>query len=355
MMTVVKQFYHIIHSRLDEGLAPMANIVEGYFRMCGSDLQSACVQAAAAKESAKESASDPTLVRELIELHKRCQSFVDNQFNSHPSFERALKTAFEHVMNNDVGKLPNAEYLAAYCDRILRKGGERLSDKEVETQLANIAQLFSYLNDKDLFSEIYRNLLSKRLLNNKSANDDAEKSMISKLKLKCGAQFTSKMEGMRNDLQQGKDHIAKFAEFDKSTYNIGDIDFNVQVLTTGFWPSNVETKLELPPVMNSCVEAFTDYYNKSTEARKLNFVASLGNCTVQMKFGMKKYDLNVTTLQVSDNPVVLNIFQTLLSVSNRMAFCGGERESRFGSRARVQKCFSHVAFLSIANILLNPE
>ena len=162
-----------------------------------------------------------------------------------------------------------------------------------------MVQIFSFLNDKDLFSEIYRNHLSKRLLNNKSANDDAEKSMISKLKLKCGAQFTSKMEGMRNDLLQGKDHVSKFAEFDKSGYNIGEVDFNVQVLTTGFWPSNVETKLDLPPVMKSCVEAFTAYYDESTEARKLNFVPSLGNCTVQMMFGKKKYDLNVTTLQVS--------------------------------------------------------
>jgi cullin 1 len=277
----------------------MAIIVEQYFTQCGADLQSARQQAIAAKEDGKESASDPTLVRELIELHKRCQAFVDNQFQAHPNFQRALKTAFENVMNKDVGKLANAEYLAAYCDRILKKGGERLSDKEVETQLSNVVQLFSYLNDKDLFSEIYRNLLSKRLLNNKSANDDAEKSMISKLKLKCGAQFTSKMEGMRNDLLQGKDHVSKFAEFDKSGYNIGEVDFNVQVLTTGFWPSNVETKLDLPPVMKSCVEAFTAYYDESTEARKLNFVPSLGNCTVQMMFGKKKYDLNVTTLQVS--------------------------------------------------------
>ena len=76
---------------------------------------------------------------------------------------------------------------------MLKKGGEKLSDAQVEEKLENIVQLFSYLNDKDLFSDIYRNLLAKRLLNQKSANDDAEKSMIGKLKLKCGAQFTSKV------------------------------------------------------------------------------------------------------------------------------------------------------------------
>ena len=277
----------------------MAAIVEDYFKLCGAELHSARKQAISAKENTKESASDPTLVKDLIALHKRCESFVVNQFNQHPSFERALTRAFEEIMNTDVGNLPNAEYIASFCDRILKKGGDRLTDAEVEIQLTNCVQLFSYLNDKDLFSDIYRNLLSKRLLNNKSANDDAEKSMISKLKLKCGAQFTSKLEGMRNDLLQGKDHVNRFLDFDKSSYNIESIDFNVQVLTTGFWPKTIETKLQLPKIMQSCVDAFTEYYNKNTEARKLTFVPSLGSCTVTMHVGKKKYDLSVTTLQVS--------------------------------------------------------
>ena len=39
---------------------------------------------------------------------------------------------------------------------------------------------------QDFFAEIYRNQLAKRLLNNRSTSDDAERSMISKLKLRCG-------------------------------------------------------------------------------------------------------------------------------------------------------------------------
>lgn len=37
-------------------------------------------------------------------------------------------------------------------------------------------ELFSFLSDKDLFAEIYRNQLSKRLLYETSASEDAEKS-----------------------------------------------------------------------------------------------------------------------------------------------------------------------------------
>ncbi|GKF22830.1 auxin-resistance protein 6, partial [Tanacetum coccineum] len=38
--------------------------------------------------------------------------------------------------------------------------------------------------------------LSRRLLFNKSANDDHERLILSKLKQQCGGQFTFKMEGM---------------------------------------------------------------------------------------------------------------------------------------------------------------
>ena len=83
-------------------------------------------------------------------------------------------------------------YSFRYCDRLLKTGGDKLSEVQLEEHLSKIVALFSYINDKDLFSEIYRNLLAKRLLNARSASDDAEKSMVTKLKHKCGAQFTGK-------------------------------------------------------------------------------------------------------------------------------------------------------------------
>lgn len=56
-----------------------------------------------------------------------------------------------------------------------------------------MVNLFTYLTDKDLFAEIYRNQLAKRLLNQRSSSDDWEKLMIGKLKHRCGAQFTGKV------------------------------------------------------------------------------------------------------------------------------------------------------------------
>eukprot|EP00970_Alexandrium_tamarense_P010228 scaffold2048_cov204-Alexandrium_tamarense.AAC.49 len=63
----------------------------------------------------------------------------------------------------------NAELMSTFCDRVLKSGGEKLSETEVEQSLDRIVQLFSFLTDKDLFAEIYRNQLAKRLLNQRSA------------------------------------------------------------------------------------------------------------------------------------------------------------------------------------------
>ena len=103
-------------------------------------------------------------------------------------------------MNKKVGMFTNAELMSTFTDRIIRSGGEKLNEGEVEENLEKVVQLFSYLTDKDLFAEIYRNQLAKRLLNQSSASDDAEKIMIAKLKMQCGTHFTSKMEGMLSDL-----------------------------------------------------------------------------------------------------------------------------------------------------------
>lgn len=60
--------------------------------------------------------------------------------------------------------------------------------------------LFRYLEEKDVFERYYKQHLAKRLLLNKSASDDAEKNMITRLKTECGCQFTCKLEGMFKDI-----------------------------------------------------------------------------------------------------------------------------------------------------------
>ena len=45
--------------------------------------------------------------------------------------------------------------------------------------------VFKYIEDKDVFQKFYSKMLAKRLVQHMSASDDAEASMISKLKSAC--------------------------------------------------------------------------------------------------------------------------------------------------------------------------
>lgn len=114
-------------------------------------------------------------------------------FKGQPIFERARQTAFETFLNKDrdsllqSSKVSMSEILAIYTDNILRKGGMKAvldsGANEEEDYLKQIVQLFTHLVDKDLFIEVYRSYLAKRLLNEKSHSIELEKSMISFIKL----------------------------------------------------------------------------------------------------------------------------------------------------------------------------
>lgn len=68
-----------------------------------------------------------------------------------------------------------------------------MTDDAVEEMLDKVVKLLAYISDKDLFAEFYRKRLSRRLLAERSASDDHERAVLTRLKQQCGAQFTSKV------------------------------------------------------------------------------------------------------------------------------------------------------------------
>ena len=74
-------------------------------------------------------------------------------------------------------------FFARFCDSLLKKSAKTVEESELEVLLTGAVTLFKFLNDKDVFQKFYTDALAKRLVNQKSASDDAEGSMISKLKV----------------------------------------------------------------------------------------------------------------------------------------------------------------------------
>lgn len=105
-----------------------------------------------------------------------------------------------------------AEILSSYIDKLLRKGG--VTDN-IDELIENIVTLFTHLIDKDLFLEVYRNQLARRLLSEKCEDIENEKRLITNLKITCGLRQLNKIQGMITDLQTAKDISLSYNEYKK--------------------------------------------------------------------------------------------------------------------------------------------
>jgi cullin 1 len=306
-----------LYNRLGErGLDPIAKMVRDHFQDMGlgvvKDRESQAAAAAggggagagagSGAKAEKESAENPAFVLALLDLHDKAKGFVASEFQGHTRFQKALKDAFDVFVNKEVesSRFSNAEMIASYCDRVLKSGGDKLSEDQIEEALERVVQIFFYIADKDVFADIYRSQLSKRILNQRSVSNDSERSFIGKLKLRTGAQFTSKMEGMLNDLATASEQASEFKTWSAGKPEVAatGIDFSVQVLTMAWWPSFAKVDAALPHNMLACQEIFQKYYTATKQHRRLQWLHSAGTATVKATFGGKNvYELSVVTIQ----------------------------------------------------------
>ncbi|CAD7938152.1 unnamed protein product [Amoebophrya sp. A25] len=321
---------HKLFALIENGLAPVAKVFKEHVITKGNAIVDERLEQLSDPSLKKtEGLNDPAFIQKLLDLHDHFREVVKLSFSQDALFQKALKEAFETFINRDLGKHSVAALMTNFSNRILKKNGtpERLSEDEVETVLGKLVDLFNYLQDKDVFAEIYRNQLAKRLLEECSASEDAERSFISKLKMKCGAQFTSKMEGMLNDLKLATDENQSFdtwcqqnnkkiggvlvgAGASSSSSSTGDdadkkisIDFGVTILATGYWPQYTATELKLPKQLQVPLDVFKEYYDGKTQHRKLSWIHHQGTAVVTAKLG-KKHDLVCSTMQA----VILLLF-----------------------------------------------
>ncbi|XP_057461540.1 cullin-1-like [Actinidia eriantha] len=287
--------------KIPKGLDPVANIFKQHVTAEGTALVQQAEDAASNKAEHTGGSQEQVFVRKVIELHDKYMACVNDCFGNHSLFHKALKEAFEVFCNKQVAGSSSAELLASFCDNILKKGGnEKLSDEAIEDTIDKVVKLLAYISDKDLFAEFYRKKLSRRLLFDKSASDDHERLILTKLKQQCGGQFTSKMEGMVTDLTLARENQNYFEEYLGNNPNANPgIDLTVTVLTTGFWPSYKSSDLCLPAEMVKCVEVFKEFYQTKTKHRKLTWIYSLGTCNINGKFEQKTIELIVGTYQAA--------------------------------------------------------
>ncbi|GIL82204.1 hypothetical protein Vretifemale_11128 [Volvox reticuliferus] len=298
-----------LFQRIPKGLDPVAEIFKEHVDSEGMKLVKEVTEAV---ELAKEkqgrtgpsrdtgSSHEQQYVRAVIDLHDKYLQYVSTCFCNSSLFHKSLKEAFENFVNKSVAGSTSAELMASFCDNLLKKGGsEKLSDEAIEETLEKVVKLLAYVSDKDMFAEFYRKKLSRRLLQDKSASDDHERSLLSRLKQQCGAQFTSKMEGMVTDLQLAKEKQQHFDDWLKEKGKKLGIELSVTVLTTGFWPTYKSIEVALPREMVEGVEVYRQYYDSDSKHRKLTWIYTLGTAVVRGNFQSRAIEMQMNTLQAA--------------------------------------------------------
>ena len=141
------------------------------------------------------------MVVRLLAFKQQLDETWTNSFNSDSDLGNTLRKAFDHFMNltkktESAGGTDNSktgEMIAKYLDRLLKGGlkamapGQQdapLNDEntEIQRQLDQVLDLFRSVQGKAVFEAFYTTDLARRLLMNRRASDEAEKSMLVRLK-----------------------------------------------------------------------------------------------------------------------------------------------------------------------------
>ena len=201
----------------------------------------------------------------------------------------------------------------------MKKEIKTLKDDEISSLFDKIIEIFKLLVDKDEFEGFYRHNLTKRLLNSLSSNDEAEKQMISKLKVECSCIYTQKLETMMKDIALSDGLNQQFKQ--TRCYSNIDFNFNIKVLTSGNWAGdNTKTYCNIPKQLSYAIEGFTDFYMNNHSGRILTWKMNFGSADVIGRFPDKNYEFTVSGYQM----VVLLLFNDTdkLSVSQIKSLAG---------------------------------
>ncbi|KAJ5701859.1 cullin-3 [Penicillium malachiteum] len=261
-------------------------------------------------------------VKDTLALKRQFDNIWKQAFFSDLVIEVAIMESFADFINMNSRC---SEYLSLFFDDLLKKGNKDKTDLEIDALLEYGIVLLRFVKAKDLFETYYKRHLARRLLMKRSASVDMERSMISKMKVEVGNQFTQRIEAMFRDITISEDITRAYREyiFNMGGIDAGRIDLEMTVLTNTIWPLG-ESKLSgaeddagnrncvYPREIESLKQSLEKFYLDKHSGRKLTWLASLGTADVRVNFKrssgkIQRYELNVSTYAM----VILLLFNDL--------------------------------------------
>eukprot|EP01016_Furgasonia_blochmanni_P050283 TRINITY_DN7745_c0_g1_i2.p1 TRINITY_DN7745_c0_g1~~TRINITY_DN7745_c0_g1_i2.p1 ORF type:complete len:510 (+),score=94.38 TRINITY_DN7745_c0_g1_i2:71-1531(+) len=287
-----------IFQMVDGKYEVLRNVFRKFIEKSGTDVMVERDNEQAAGEKNKD--TEINFVKNLINYYERHHQIVEKCFHNNIYFDQAFKEGVETFLRVPIQGNGVPVMLANFSDSILRSSGQRLSEDERENYIDKLIKLYANIDDKDVFLDIYKAQLAKRLLQGKSESNDAEKMMISKITLLYGAQFTKPFEGMINDVDQASNIDTQFMTYLEKSGSRLNFECHFKVLCKAHWPSYKVIEIPLPGEINAIKEDFEKFYSTQNNYRVLEWIHSLSTMTVVVKYpGEKKIDLRLTVYQAA--------------------------------------------------------
>ncbi|CAH7668213.1 Cullin 1 [Phakopsora pachyrhizi] len=240
----------------------------------------------------------------ILAVHSRYSDIVKRSFRGESGFNTSLDKACREFINQNsiTGKSSqkSPELLSKYSDQLLKKTNKVGEEADLDLALIQTMTVFKYIEAKDVFQKFYSKMLAKRLVYFQSASDDAEASMISRLKDQEGFDYTARMQRMFSDMALCKDLNDQFKDKMAQTHDASDLslDFHALTLATGSWPLQApSTNLTIPIELLPTYERFTRYYQNKHSGRKLTWLWQLSRMELKTNYTKQKYTFLVSSYQ----------------------------------------------------------
>jgi Cullin family/Cullin protein neddylation domain len=278
------------------------------------------------------------MVVRLLLLKKQIDTIHERAFAKNQGLGHAMREAFGEFMNKNkrdeatggAGNDKPGEMIAKYVDVILKGGtkaipqapddraaveddmqrqdDERDEDEVINKELDRVLDLFRFVQGKATFEAFYKKDLAKRLLMNRSASADAEKSMLTRLRQNCGSSFTHNLEQMFKDIGRSREENAAYKSLLEDRNAKPAFDLSVNTLSAAAWPSYPDHEVAIPADIQIATSAFETHYTSKYVGRKLEWKHGLAHCQMRARFpsGQKELILSsfqaIVLLQFNDRP-----------------------------------------------------
>ncbi|KAI5302669.1 Cullin-3 [Ascosphaera pollenicola] len=244
-------------------------------------------------------------VDDILILKAKYDEVWKRAFEEDHLLQTTLTDSFREFINSNSRC---SEYLSLFFDENLKKGIKGKTEEEIDLLLDRGIVLLRFINDRDLFEQYYKKHLSRRLLMKRSVSMDAERQIISKMKIEVGTQFTSKLEAMFSDISISADITAAYKSYVAQNGADGDAtELDMNVLTSTRWPIEMMTRpdkdsipIQYPAPIERLRNSFEQFYYNKHSGRKLSWQLNMGTADLRATFvrpngKLARHELNVST------------------------------------------------------------